>query len=64
VRFSVGLLRSGLSETPGEQLVEFRDFVIGDATEHIGQPGLGIDAVELGGLDQGVGDGCGFAATL
>ena len=44
-------------ETPGEQLVELRDLVIGDAAEHIGQPGLGIDAVELGGLDQGVGDG-------
>ena len=53
MRFSVRLLRSGLSETPGEQLVELRDLVIGDALEDIGHPGLGVDAVEFGGLDQG-----------
>ena len=36
----------------------------GNVAEHIGKPGLGIDAVELGGLDQGVGDGGGFTAAF
>ncbi len=58
------LLRSGLSVTPGGELVQPCDFVLGDAAEHIGEPGLGIDAVELGGLDQGIGDGCRFAAAF
>jgi hypothetical protein len=30
----------------------------------VGEPGVGIDGVELGGFDQGVGDGGGFAACL
>ena len=33
------------------------------AAEHIGEPSLGIDAVQLGGLDQGVGDGRRSAAA-
>ena len=49
---------------PWEQFVDTGDFVIGDAAEHIGEPGLGIDTVELGGLDQGIGDGSGFASAL
>jgi hypothetical protein len=50
------LLRSFLSVTPGHQFVEPGDLVIGDAAEHIGEPGLGINAIQLGGFDQGVGD--------
>ena len=38
--------------------------VVGDAAEHVGEPGLRIDAVQLGGLDQGVGDGRRLAAAL
>ena len=38
--------------------------MVWDAGEGVGEPGLGIDAIELGGFDQGVGDGCGFAAGL
>jgi hypothetical protein len=34
------------------------DGVIVDASEHVGQPGLGIDVVELGGLDQRPGRTC------
>src|SRR5579883_2803603 len=34
-----------------------------EAREHIGEPGLWIDVVQLGGLDQRV-DGSGSAATL
>ena len=28
------------------------------------EPGLGIDTVELGGLNEGIGDGRGLAATF
>jgi len=28
--------------------------MVGDAAQHVGQPGLRIDVVELGGGDQGV----------
>ncbi len=38
------------------------DLVVGDAGEGIGEPGLRVDAVELGGFDEGVGDGGGAAA--
>ena len=38
------------------------DLVVGDSGEGISEPCLGIDAVELGGFDQGVGDGCGASA--
>ena len=37
------------------QLADPRGHVIGDAAEHIGEPGLRVDAIELRCLDQGVG---------
>ncbi len=46
-----------MSVTPGEQLVDAVDLVVGDAGERVGEPGLRIDAVELGGFDQCIGDG-------
>ena len=57
------LTRSGL-EVPGRQFVDPVDLVVGDAGEDVGQPDLRIDAIELGGLDQGVGDRGGFAAAF
>ena len=51
------------SAVPGQQLVNAVDLVVGDAFEDLGEPGLGVDIVEPGGLDQGVGDGGGLAAT-
>jgi len=51
------LLRSMLSVTPRHEFVELCDLVVGDPSENIRQPCLWIDAVELGGLDQGIGDG-------
>jgi hypothetical protein len=53
-------LRSGLSVTPGHEFVKFVDLVdlvISDATKDVRKPCLGINAVELGRFDQGVGDG-------
>lgn len=45
-----------------EPLVDALDLLVGDAFEHMGQLGLRVDAVGLGGLDQRVGDGVDPAA--
>ena len=37
---------------PGKQFVKLGSGVVGDAAQHVGKPGLRIDAVELGRLDQ------------
>jgi len=31
--------------------------LVGDAAENVSEPSLRIDAIELGGFDQGIGDG-------
>lgn len=49
---------------PGQQVIDLGDFVVRDAGEGVGEPSLRIDGVQLGGLDQGVGDGGGAAARL
>jgi hypothetical protein len=38
--------------------------VVGDPAEHVGQPSLRVDTVQLGGLDQGVGDSGRLAAAF
>ena len=38
--------------------------MVGDLGKDPCEPGLGIDTVELGGLNEGIGDGRGFAATF
>jgi hypothetical protein len=38
--------------------------VVGDALEDIGEPGLGINIIELGGLDQRIGDCGGFGRAF
>ena len=38
--------------------------MLGDALEHIGQPGLRVDLIELGGPDQRVEDGGALAAAI
>ena len=48
-----GLLAFGLP-LPGEEFVQPGLRLLGDAGEDVGEPGLGIDAVELGGADEGV----------
>src|SRR5882757_9316053 len=44
--------------------VEFRGWMIGDAAEHGGEPGLRIDVVQLGGLDQREHRGGTFATPI
>ena len=38
--------------------------MISDTRKNPYEPCLGIDAVQFGGFDQGIGDGCGLAAAL
>jgi hypothetical protein len=38
---------------PRQELIEILDVVIVDAGQHVGQPFLGIDVIQFGGLDQG-----------
>ena len=49
---------------PGKQVIDFGDLVVWDAGEGVGEPGVGIDGVELGRFDQGVGDGGRLAACF
>ena len=44
--------------------MEPRGRVIGDAAQHVGEPGLRVDVVELGGGDQGVDRGGPLAAAI
>jgi hypothetical protein len=50
-RFSGGVLRTPI---PGQEFVNAPGRVIGQASEHVGEPGLRVDIVELGGGDQRV----------
>jgi hypothetical protein len=47
----------------GQEFVDPINFVIGNAAQHVCQPSLRIDGVELGGFDQGIGDGCRLTAA-
>ena len=65
----IQVFKSGLSDPrrrapiPGQQVADPPGGMIGQARQHVGKPGLRIDVVELGGLDQGV-DGGGAAAAF
>jgi hypothetical protein len=49
---------------PWQKFVETIDLVLRDPAEHIGEPGLRVDAVRRGGLDEGLDDRRGLAAAL
>ena len=49
---------------PRQELIEILDVVIVDAGQHVGQPFLGIDVIQFGGLDQGVHHGRPLSATV
>ena len=49
------LLTAG--STSGQQLVDAVAGVVGDPVEHLGESSLGVEAVHLGGFDEGIGDG-------
>lgn len=49
---------------PWHEFVQAGDFMVGDAGERVGEPGLRIDAIELCGFDQCIGNGSGVASAL
>ena len=51
------LLRCRGSVTPGQQFIDAGDLVIGDAAQNICEPALWVNAVQLGCLNQRVGNG-------
>ena len=55
LRRRYGMNGCWVAPVPGQQLVETSDRMVGDAGDEIGQPGLRIDIVELGGHDQAEG---------
>ena len=54
----------GLRQFQGSSSSRRRIGMVGDAGEHVGEPGLRIDVVELGGDDQAVDDGGALAAAV
>ena len=49
---------------PGQEVVNAVDRMVGDVGQHMAEPGLGVNTVELGGADQRVDRGCPFAAAV
>jgi hypothetical protein len=49
---------------PGQQRSEVGDLVVGDPSQHVGKPGLGIDVVEPGRLNQRQHDRGALAAAI
>jgi len=54
----------GFFPVPREELGEAVLWQFGDAGEHVGKPGLGVDVVELCGDDQGVHQRRALAAAI
>ena len=53
-----------LAPVPGQQLVDSAGGMSGNAGQHVGQPGLGIDVVEFGRDDEAVHEGGTVAAAI
>ena len=49
---------------PWQQVVDLGDLVVRDAGEGVCEPCVGVDGIELCGLDQSVGDCRSFAACF
>ena len=55
-------VKAAIASKSGQR--EARDLVISDATEGGGEPCLRINAVQLGGFDQRIGDGGGLGRAF
>src|SRR5512147_1129659 len=53
-----------LADVPGEQVGDAVDGVGGYAGEHVAEPGFRVEAIELGGFEQGVEGRSAFAAAV
>jgi hypothetical protein len=49
---------------PGQQFIEARGSVIVDPMQHVGEPSLRVDVVELGGDDQAIEKSGALSATI
>src|SRR5580704_8992780 len=49
---------------PRQKLDQLGGWVIGDAAQHVGEPGLRVDVIELGGADQRIDGGGALAAAV
>ena len=49
---------------PGKKISDCFGRVIWKASEHVGEPGLGIDVVHLAGFDQGIDSGGTISASI
>src|ERR1700674_5231752 len=57
-------LIGGFFPMPRQEFADAGGRMVGDAAEHIGEPGLRVDVVELGGGDQGVHRGGALATAI
>lgn len=53
-----------LAPVPWQEFVETADRMVGDARQHVGEAGLRVGVVELGGSVQAVDDGGALAAAV
>jgi len=60
---SGGLSEILRSPIPRQKIADALGGMIGQTGKHVGEPGLRVDVVELGGVDEGV-DGCGAIAAF
>ena len=49
---------------PGHKGIELAGRVTWETAQNVGEPGLGVDVVEFGGVDQAVDDGGALTAAI
>ena len=59
-----GSWRQCISQVPGQEVVYPVDGMLGDALQHVAQPSLGVDAIELGRANQAIHRGRALAAAV
>jgi hypothetical protein len=57
-------VNAGFDVVLGQQIVDAACWMVGDARDGVAQPSLGIDAAQLGALDQGLDRGGTLAALV
>ena len=61
---SGGLPLAGYAPVPGQKFADALVGMVGDVVDDVGEPGLGVEAVEAGGGDKGVEDSGALAALV
>ncbi len=55
---------TALLDVPMQQIVDACGFVVGNASDGVGEPGFGSDTIQHGGFDQAMGDYDGLATRF